>query len=203
MKLAKHWVIALCAVVLCGTAGVLMAGDHHGGDRQGDDQGNHDLPPLPSILAFDTMYGVDGPFLGEANAIRGVVGDEAPWTIAHFIKGRLTKSGRLQILVRGLVFKDDPLVPPELVGKNDETEFRGLVSCLTEESETAVGRKNVVTGGFPADVRGNSFIDEKLDLPNPCVAPIVFVMAGSEDKWFAVTGFEHEEDNQGSTSSQR
>jgi hypothetical protein len=42
-------------------------------------------------------------------------------------------------------------------------------------------------------VNGNSFIDQKLDLPNPCVAPIVFVMAGSEDKWFAVTGFEREE----------
>jgi hypothetical protein len=25
-------------------------------------------------------------------------------------------------------------------------------------------------------------------LPEECVAPIVFVVAGSEDKWFAVTG---------------
>jgi hypothetical protein len=201
MKLAKSWVVALCGVVLCATAGVLMAGDHQGGDRQGEGQ-DHMLPPLPNIVAFDAMYGVDGPFLGEANAIRGVVGDEAPWTIAHFIKGRLTKGGRLQIVVRGLVFKDDPLVPPELVGKNDEESFRGLVSCLTEEGDT-VGRKNVVSEGFPADSRGNSFIDAKLDLPNPCVAPIVFVMAGSEDKWFAVTGFEHEEEGEDSTGAHR
>jgi hypothetical protein len=192
MKSAKTWVVALCAVALCAAAGVLMAGDRQGGDSQGGDH-DHGLPPLTNILAFDTMYGVDGPFLGEANAIRGVVGDEAPWTVAHFIRGRLTKGGRLQILVRGLVFGDDPeLVPPELIGKNDETEFRGLVSCLTEEGDT-VGHRNVVTDGFPADVNGNSFIDQKLDLPNPCVAPIVFVMAGSEDKWFAVTGFEREE----------
>jgi hypothetical protein len=27
-------------------------------------------------------------------------------------------------------------------------------------------------------------------LPNPCVAPVIFVLAGSEDKWFSVTGFE-------------
>ena len=31
-----------------------------------------------SLLTFETMYGVDGPFIGEANAIRGVVGDELP-----------------------------------------------------------------------------------------------------------------------------
>jgi hypothetical protein len=35
-------------------------------------------------------------------------------------------------------------------------------------------------------------------LPNPCVAPVVFILAGSEDKWFAVTGFESKS---GSTSS--
>lgn len=193
MKSAKTWVVALCAVALCAAAGVAMAGDRHHGD-----------PFLPNILTFDTMYGVDGPFLGEANAIRGVVGDEAPWTIDHFIKGRLTKGGRLQILVRGLVFGDDPtLVPPELIGKNDEETFRGLVSCLTEESGTTVGRKNVVTEGFPADSDGNAFIDAKIELPSPCVAPIVFVMAGSEDKWFAVTGFEREAEDESATGTHR
>jgi hypothetical protein len=35
---------------------------------------------------------------------------------------------------------------------------------------------------------GDSTIDTMVTLPNPCVAPIVFVVAGSEDKWFAVTG---------------
>ncbi|HET8945704.1 MAG TPA: hypothetical protein VFQ07_01875, partial [Candidatus Polarisedimenticolia bacterium] len=189
MKIAKPWLVALCGIALCAAAGVSMAGDRHHGDAI-----------LPNILTFDSMYGVDGPFLGEANAIRGVVGDEAPWTIDHFIRGRLTKGGRLQIVVRGLVFGDDPeLVPPELIGKNDEETFRGLVSCLTEEGETVV-TKNVMTDGFPADMNGNSFIDAKIDLPNPCVAPIVFVMAGSEDKWFAVTGFEREEEGEDATS---
>ena len=188
MTQARNWGIALCAVVLCATAGVSVASGRH-----------EDGAPLPNILAFDTMYGVEGPFLGEANAIRGVVGDEAPWAIEHFIKGRLTRGGRLQILVRGLVFADDPLVPPELVGKNDEETFRGLVSCLTEEGETVV-TENVETEGFPADVNGNSFIDAKIDLPNPCVAPIVFVMAGSEEKWFAVTGFESEDESDDSTA---
>jgi hypothetical protein len=30
-------------------------------------------------------------------------------------------------------------------------------------------------------------------LTNPCIAPIVFILAGSEDKWFAVNGFESED----------
>src|SRR5207249_11955461 len=149
----------------------------------------------PPILSFATMYGVDGPLLGAANAIRGVVGDEAPWVIAHFIRGRLDTTGRLQILVRGLVFKDDPLVDPALVGKNDEPTFRGAVSCLTEDAQGGIVPANVFTQGFRATVLGDSLIDERIDLPNPCIAPIVFVLAGSEDKWFAVTGFESESDS--------
>jgi hypothetical protein len=192
MKQAKNWTIGLCALVLCGAAGVSTASGRHHSDNV----------VLPNILTFDTMYGVEGPFLGEANAIRGVVGDEAPWEVEHFIKGRLAKNGRLQILVRGLVFADDPSVPPELVGKNDEETFRGLVSCLTEEDETVVTR-SVETDGFPADEEGNSYIDAKVDLPNPCVAPIVFVMAGSEEKWFAVTGFESEDEGEGSATRSR
>ena len=67
------------------------------------------------------------------------------------------------------------------------------MSCLTEDEVEGIVTANVTTKGFPADVNGNSFIDAKVVLPNPCIAPIVFVMAGSEDKWFAVTGFESED----------
>ena len=143
------------------------------------------------ILTFKTMYGVDGPFVGEENPIRDVVGDELPWEIGKS-SGSLSTNGRLKISVKGLVFKDDPSVPPDLRGKNDETEFRGLVSCLTEDGDQVV-TSNVVTEGFPANENGNSVIDATVELPNPCVAPIIMVLAGSEDKWFAVTGFEEEE----------
>lgn len=160
--------------------------DHFGHGRQ-------------TILTFRTMYGVDGPFVGETNPVRDVVGDELPWTINGFARGDLDNRGRLTILVHGLVFADDPAVPPNLVGTNDEAEFRGLVSCLTEVGDM-VETQNVITEGFPADVHGNSFIHATVELPNPCVAPIVMILAGSEDKWFAMTGFESEEDN-GSTHS--
>jgi hypothetical protein len=151
--------------------------------------------PAEKILTFQTMYGVDGPFVGEANPIRGVSGDELPWEIAKFIHGKLDTKGHLEIIVRGLVFKDVDSVPPDLRGKNDETEFRGLVSCRTED-ENKVVPSNVITAGFPATVDGDSSIKPKIELPNPCVAPIIMVLAGSEDKWFAVTGFELEENEE-------
>jgi hypothetical protein len=110
------------------------------------------------------------------------------------IRGSLDREGHLKIEVRGLVFADAPEVPPDLRGKNDESEFRAVVSCLTEQSETEVGTTNVTTAGFAATEEGDANIDVHVELPNPCVAPVVMVIAGSEDKWFAVTGFESESD---------
>jgi hypothetical protein len=146
------------------------------------------------LLQFGAMYGVDGPFVGEANPIRDVPGDELPWTIGRS-HGHLGTDGQLVLIVRGLVFTDDEEVPPELRGTNDETEFRALVSCLTEEGDSVVTR-NVISAGFPATPAGDSTIVTHLDLPNPCVAPVVLVLAGSEDKWFAVNGFESEEEEE-------
>ena len=156
-------------------------------------RGDSENHKSPAILAFDTMYGVEGPLLDPANAIRGIVGDEAPWEIEHFIRGRLDTSGRLRIAVKGLVFADDPLSPPDFIGKNDEPTFRAVVSCLTEDPQGAIVVENVTTDPFPASLEGDSFIHQDLELPNPCIAPIIFVTAGSEEKWFAVTGFESEE----------
>jgi hypothetical protein len=175
-------------VALALAAMVSLAAPSHSDGSKEKEHRNH---PPQKMLSFHTMYGVDGPFLGEENAIRDVEGDEAPWVVKD-AKGSLDTSGHLRIRVRGLVFADDPLVDPDLVGKNDESEFRGLVSCLTEVGDS-VETANVVTEGFPATETGDSKIDAHIDLPNPCAAPIVFVLAGSEDAWFAVTGFESEE----------
>jgi hypothetical protein len=154
----------------------------------------HRHPRSRTLLAFHSMFGVDGAFVGEANPVDGIPGDELPWEISDAV-GRLSTDGSLFLLIHGLVFKDDPSVPEELRGINDEDQFRAVVSCLTEESE-AVERRNVLTEGFPANRRGDSLIFAKVELPDPCVAPDVLVLAGSEDKWFAVTGFETEEDEE-------
>lgn len=150
---------------------------------------NADEPKM--IIGFKTLYGVDGPFV-DNDVIRGVVGDELPWKVEK-ARGSLDSDGHLSVKVKGLVFTDDPSVPPELQGINDEETFRALVSCLTEEGDAVIVR-NVVTVPFPATPEGDSQIKTTLELPNPCVAPIVFVLSGSEDKWFAVTGHEQEQE---------
>jgi len=144
------------------------------------------------LLSFGTMFGVDGAFVGPANPVDDIAGDELPWEVSR-VFGSLDTDGHLFVAVRGLVFKDDPSVPPELRGINDEDEFRAAVSCLTDENDSVV-RRNVVTGGFPANEQGDSIVLTRVELPDPCIAPAVFILAGSEDKWFAVTGFETEEE---------
>lgn len=156
--------------------------------------GRH-LPPhrrAQLLLGFNEMFGVDGAFVGDTSPVAGIPGDELPWEIEKAV-GHLDTAGNLFLLVKGLVFKDDPSVPPELRGTNDETEFRAAVACLTEENGQVV-QKNVLTTGFPATPEGNSLIIARVALPDPCIAPVVLVLAGSEDKWFSVTGFETEED---------
>jgi hypothetical protein len=103
------------------------------------------------VLDWATMYGVDEAFVGEENPVRGIMGDELPWTIAGGVHG-----------------------------------------CLAEDQTGHVVTTNVTTAGFPATPSGNSDIDTDLQLPAECVAPIVFIIAGSEEKWFAVTGFSSE-----------
>ena len=141
-----------------------------------------------TILSWSTMYGVDGAFVGQ-NPIRGVLGDELPWEIQS-ARGSLTKDGHLKVVVHGLVFSDDDIVPPALRGINDEEEFRALVSCLAENETGGIDTVNIPTEGFPATRTGDSRIDAFVELPEDCVAPMVFILAGSEDFWFAVNGAE-------------
>jgi hypothetical protein len=171
---------------------------HRGGNHDQDDRhldlsaGDRDGAEATKdrnrvVMDFATMYGVDEAFVG-ANPIRDLVGDELPWEIVGGVHGRLTNRGHLRIRVPGLVFTHDPEVPPEKQGTNDEDQFRAVVSCLVEQRGQVV-TQNLTTAGFPATPSGNSDIDAQLALPDECVAPIIFIVAGSEDKWFAVTGF--------------
>jgi hypothetical protein len=181
MRTRSLWTLSILSVVALAAA--------HPRFQGALPRGPHEAKILQS---FDTMYGVDGPFVGDGFPIRGIPGDELPWEI-QAATGSLDADGHLTIRVKGLVFKDEPEVPPDLRGKNDEAQFRGAVSCWSEEGDQ-VTTVNVVTAGFPATVSGNSTIRATVSLPNPCVAPIILVLAGSEDKWFAVAGVETEED---------
>jgi hypothetical protein len=131
-----------------------------------------------TVLEFKTMVGVDGPFRGAANAIRGINGAGAPWRIDE-VNGELRTDGKLEIEVEGLVLVS--------TGLNPAVAFRGAVSCLTSDG-TTVSTVNLVTEQFPATPTGDSKIEAKVSLPSPCVAPIVFVMNAGGTSWFAVTG---------------
>lgn len=149
------------------------------------------------VLGFKSMFPVSGPFVTAQGAadpnIRGIPGDSQEWMINKSIKGQLFANGRLVIKVQGLVPTGNP--------PNPETEFRAAVSCLTTGTDPTtspptpiVETANVITtSGFSADASGKAKIQAKLNLPSPCVAPVVMILNGNEadgDFWLAVTGFD-------------
>jgi hypothetical protein len=77
-------------------------------------------------------------------------------------------------------------VPQDLQGTNPVPAFRAIVSCLTIVNG-AVATSNVSTEPFPASPEGDAKIKAKVALPDPCVAPIVFVTSPT-GSWFAATG---------------
>ncbi len=137
----------------------------------------------PKILEFDSMVGVPLALTGTQNPIRGINGGGLPWTVGSAF-GELKASGKLEITVQGLVFAAGPNV-----GKNTVANFKAIVSCI--RSDGAV--ENLSTGlfpatiGFAADGGGNAQIEATLALPQPCIAPLVFV-ASPGGSWFATTG---------------
>lgn len=140
-----------------------------------DDNGND------TILQFTSMVGVSGPYVGPTNPIRGVPGGGLPWVISDG-RGHLKKSGELKIHVRGLVLPDwDPPFT------NPVPTFRAVVSCQSIDENGDPSIVNFTTGDFPASVTGDSRIDTVVTLPQPCIAPIIFVTHPA-GRWFASTG---------------
>ena len=138
------------------------------------------------ILDFDTMNGVDGPFLGNANPIRGVNGGGLPWVIDRG-RGKLDHDGKLDVEVRGLIIPDSIGF-----GFNPAPFFRVVVSCLSVDDSGLVAVVNVTTNngaevmiGDPRN--GDARFKTDVDLPTPCVAPILFVTSPG-GSWFSATG---------------
>jgi len=139
-----------------------------------------------TIVKFDTLTPVTGPYVGTVNPIRAVPGGGLPWMITAGT-GSLKSDGHLLVHVRGLVLADQPPVPPALQGTNPIPDFRAIVSCQSIGADGTATITNVSTAQFPASTSGNSDINATVSLPHPCIAPIVFVTAPS-GAWFAATG---------------
>ena len=107
-----------------------------------------------TILKFDVMAPVTGPYVGTGNPIRTVPGGGLPWMIREGT-GFLTRDGRLQVHVRGLVLANDPAVPANLRGTNPVPDFEAIVSCQTISGGAAIVG-NVTTAQFPASTRAPS-----------------------------------------------
>ena len=132
------------------------------------------------------MVGVPRPYTGATNAIRGVPGGGRPWVVG-FAEGELKANGEIEVKVRGLVLDpNEPNFPP--AGTNPIPNFKAIVSCLSKDASGSPTTVNVSTGLFPADVAGNAVIEDMINLPQPCIAPIIFITSPT-GAWFAATGF--------------
>jgi hypothetical protein len=136
-----------------------------------------------AILAFKTMFPLEAPYIGATNAIRTIPGAGAPWKIKNG-SGELHVDGRLKVRTKGLVLVS--------TGKNPITMFQAVVSCMSIGAGPSATVANVSTDPYPADMQGDSLVNTHIDLPSPCIAPIIFVaipasLSGAQH-WIAVTG---------------
>ena len=127
-----------------------------------------------SLTAFDSMTPVFGTAVNTLND-RGIKGGGKPWVIAEG-QGVVGRDGSVEVQVEGLVIP----VPP-FNGINPAPTFGVTVSCLTPR-----GVVNVSTAQFLASPTGNAEIEGMVDLPHPCLKPIVFVI-GPNGAWFAMS----------------
>jgi hypothetical protein len=101
------------------------------------------------------------------------------------VSGGLRAGGHLKIKVRGLVFAAGPNA-----GSNTVPSFRGLVSCLQSDGsiDNILTNSALASLGPASEGGGDADIDAQVNLPQPCIAPIVFVTSPT-GAWFAATGF--------------
>lgn len=109
-------------------------------------------------------------------AINGVAGGGLPWVLDRG-DARLFSDGRLQVSVRHLVLAAGPLA-----GTNPIASGRAIVTCA--------GAVPILTDLVPYSADGNAMVETRVDLPSPCLAPVVFFagQTGNGPRWFAVTG---------------
>ncbi len=139
----------------------------------------------PKILQFDTMVGVPASLTGAQSQVplRGISGGGIPWVLSD-ASGQLRANGHLEVEVKGLV-----LAAGANAGSNPIASFRAIVSCVRSDGTF----DNILTDAFPATTGpasaggGNAAIETDVALPQPCIAPIIFVTSPG-GAWFAATG---------------
>ena len=141
-------------------------------------------PPAVRLLGFHAVSTVDGPCLGASTAHSEMVGDRLPWTVSE-ARCSIDSSGQVHAWIRGLVLADDPAVPVDLRGRNDQQRFHLVLTCQTEDLDGSLVSTQVATLGFPATDDGNCQIDAEFSLPDPCVGPVLYITGVDDTVWLA------------------
>lgn len=140
------------------------------------------------IMKFYALTPTAGPNASAADTVRGIACGGLPWVVEAG-SGSLSHDGHLLVRIRGLVLADHPSVPVSLRGTNPFPSFSVVVSCLSTGPDGTAKATNVSTGDFEANSEGDSDINARVNLPRPCIAPIVLVTGpGGTERWFAATG---------------
>jgi hypothetical protein len=129
------------------------------------------------VLDAQVLAGLPQAYTGAAGAIRGVNGAGAAWSIGD-AEADLRSDGRLEIDVQGLIVT--------VRGNNPLKQFNAIVSCQTIVNG-APAVTNVAAGLFDANTAGDAQTETDVNLPDPCLAPIVFVTTPG-GSWIATTG---------------
>jgi len=147
------------------------------------------ISPAKVMLEFNTMAGLPQAYTGSTNPVRGLDGGGLPWVLSS-ASGKLMTNGDLSLSVTGLIIPADNAEAQSkgVAGTNPIPDFKAVVSCLTMDSSGAVSTMNVATDAFPATTAGDAQVTTNVTLPDPCIAPIVFITS-TTDTWFAATGF--------------
>lgn len=126
-------------------------------------------------IRSDMMTGTPVGMTGAAGTIRDVVGAGAPWSIGE-AEISVKSSGKIEAEFQNLVLTN--------TGVNPVGSMAVVVSCLNAAKVTSAAF--AVTTVTPTDPGGDADVETKVDLPSPCLAPIVFIVNANTGGWFAV-----------------
>jgi hypothetical protein len=154
---------ALAALVAAGSATTATAGKGPG-------------------LEVGAMVGLPAAYATNAISVRGLQPGGLPWEIGR-ARAEVKSSGKVEVTFKDLLFA--PGTGAEREGKNTIGTMKVIVSCLSADGAVA----NVSTEPFPVSIgagAGDGSVESKVTLPDPCLAPLVFVTTMT-DRWLAVS----------------
>jgi hypothetical protein len=137
-----------------------------------------------NLLKSERFVGVPRTLAGTSGAIGAINGAGQPWVI-DTAKAVLDVNGNLDLKFTGLLFAPD--ATPPLPGTNTIASMKAAVSCMRTDGT----RSATFTPAFPVTTgagAGDGRVEASLDLPSPCLAPVVLITNAGGGAWFAVDG---------------